>query len=185
MHQCIKFILFGMTLYMFRTVFPSMFRSSRLYIQQQAYVKHLASRQQYLFDSCMYSLELLMMHGKTVGNMQSVIPNKINLILWCILLVLLQKYNTKHGPMNVKGIYISTCNWQYYWIRPVIPVTYRLHSRCIPVAYRLHSCCIPVAYPLHSGSIPVAYRQHTGSIPHKKLFLFSNISFKKFRSLNT
>jgi len=32
---------FGMTLYMFRTVFPSIISSSRLYIQQQAYVKQL------------------------------------------------------------------------------------------------------------------------------------------------
>ena len=32
---------FGMTLYMFRTVFPSIIRSSRLYIQQQAYVKQI------------------------------------------------------------------------------------------------------------------------------------------------
>jgi len=32
---------FEMTLYMFRTVFPSIIRSSRLYIQQQAYVKQL------------------------------------------------------------------------------------------------------------------------------------------------
>jgi len=53
MNQCIKFIYFGMTLYMFRTVFPSVIRSSRLYIQQQAYVKQIESRQQYLFDSCM------------------------------------------------------------------------------------------------------------------------------------
>jgi len=30
---------FGMTVYMFRTVFPSIIRSSRLYIQQQAYVR--------------------------------------------------------------------------------------------------------------------------------------------------
>ena len=57
---------FGMTLYMFRTVFPSIIRSSRLYIQQQAYVKQiplsncssisfpLASRQQYLFDICLF-----------------------------------------------------------------------------------------------------------------------------------
>jgi len=30
---------FGMTLYMFRMVFPSIIRSSRLYIQQQAFVK--------------------------------------------------------------------------------------------------------------------------------------------------
>ena len=32
---------FGMTLYMFRTVFPSIIRSSRLYIQQQAYVRQI------------------------------------------------------------------------------------------------------------------------------------------------
>ena len=30
---------FGITLYMFRTVFPSIIRSSRLYIQQQAFVQ--------------------------------------------------------------------------------------------------------------------------------------------------
>ena len=33
---------FGMTLYMFRTAIPSIIRSSRLYIQQQAFVKHIA-----------------------------------------------------------------------------------------------------------------------------------------------
>jgi hypothetical protein len=46
--------------------------SSRLYIQQQVYVK-----QQYLFTytcCCMYSLELLMMDGKTVRNTYTVIP---------------------------------------------------------------------------------------------------------------
>jgi len=32
---------FGMTLYMFRTVFPSIIRSSRLYIQQQAFFKQI------------------------------------------------------------------------------------------------------------------------------------------------
>ena len=42
MHQCIKCIYFRMTLYMFRTVFPSINRSSRLYIQQQAFVKQTA-----------------------------------------------------------------------------------------------------------------------------------------------
>ena len=41
MHQCIKFNYFGMTLYMFRTVFPSIVSSSRLYIQQQAFVKQI------------------------------------------------------------------------------------------------------------------------------------------------
>ena len=61
-----KFIYFTMTLYMFRTVFPSIIRSSRLYIQQQAFVKQilfyccqlacgypLASREQYLFEKCL------------------------------------------------------------------------------------------------------------------------------------
>jgi len=33
MHQCLKFILFGVTLYMFRTVFPSIIRNSKLYIE--------------------------------------------------------------------------------------------------------------------------------------------------------
>ena len=32
---------FGMTLYMFRTVFPSAIRSSRLYLQQKAFVKQI------------------------------------------------------------------------------------------------------------------------------------------------
>ena len=41
LHQCLKFILFDVTLYMFRTVFPSIIRSSRLYIQQQANVKQI------------------------------------------------------------------------------------------------------------------------------------------------
>ena len=31
----------GVTLYMFRTVFPSIIRSSKLYILQQAYVKQM------------------------------------------------------------------------------------------------------------------------------------------------
>jgi len=43
MHQCLKFIYFGITLYMFRTVFPSIIRSSKLYIQQQTFVKQLLS----------------------------------------------------------------------------------------------------------------------------------------------
>ena len=40
MHQCIKFY-FGMILYMFRAVFPSIIRSSRLYVQQQSFVKQI------------------------------------------------------------------------------------------------------------------------------------------------
>jgi hypothetical protein len=43
MHLFLKFIYFCITLYMFRTVFPSIIRSSGLYIQQQAYVKYTAT----------------------------------------------------------------------------------------------------------------------------------------------
>ena len=38
MHQSLKFIYFGTTLYMFRTLSPSIIRSLRLYIQHQVYV---------------------------------------------------------------------------------------------------------------------------------------------------
>jgi len=41
MLYCLKFIYFGTTLYMLRTVFPSIIRSSRLYMQQQAHVKQI------------------------------------------------------------------------------------------------------------------------------------------------
>jgi len=65
---------------MFRTVFPSIIRSSRLYILQQTYVKQILLTACYQADSsicltyalcCMYvySRELLMMDGKTVRNM--------------------------------------------------------------------------------------------------------------------
>jgi len=39
MHQFLSLFYFGTTLYMFRNVFPSIIRSSRLYIQQQVYVQ--------------------------------------------------------------------------------------------------------------------------------------------------
>ena len=53
---------------MFWTVFPSITRSSRLYIQHQVYVKKILLPACYTF-CCMYSLELLVMDGKIVQNM--------------------------------------------------------------------------------------------------------------------
>jgi len=74
MHQCIKFILFFIdTLHVSDglSVHHQQFKTVRTATKQillaSGYL--LASRQQYLFDSCMYSLELLMMDGKTVRNM--------------------------------------------------------------------------------------------------------------------
>jgi hypothetical protein len=61
MHNISNLFYFGTTFYMFRTVFPSIIRSLRLYTQRQVYVKQvlwlLASKQ------------LLMMDEKTVRNM--------------------------------------------------------------------------------------------------------------------
>jgi len=54
MHQCLKCILFAVTLHMFRTVFPSITRSSRLYIQQQAYVRQILASA--------YEMELMEFH---------------------------------------------------------------------------------------------------------------------------
>ena len=44
---------FGMTLYMFRSVFPSIIRSSRLYILQQAFVKQILLFACYHTDTCL------------------------------------------------------------------------------------------------------------------------------------
>jgi hypothetical protein len=87
---------------MFRTVFPSINRSSRMYIQQQVYVKQIplpacqrerdGTQLHFVLASnsicltytccCMYILELLVMGEKTVRNMKCY--SKINLRNWCI-----------------------------------------------------------------------------------------------------
>ena len=40
MHNISNLLYFGTTLYMFRTVFPSIIRSLRLYVQHQVYVQY-------------------------------------------------------------------------------------------------------------------------------------------------
>ena len=81
MHNISNLFYFGTTLYMFRTVSPSIIRSLRLYIQHQVYVIQVL----WLLASCllasshrtcmtyiwcsMYILRLLMMDGETVRNM--------------------------------------------------------------------------------------------------------------------
>ena len=58
MHNIPNLFYFETTLYMFRTVFPSLIRSLRLYIYLMLY----------------YTLRLLIIDGKTVRNMYSVVP---------------------------------------------------------------------------------------------------------------
>ena len=80
MHRCIKFILFwNDTLHVSDSlsVHHHEFKNAHAatgICQTDTAVCLLASRQQYLFGCCMYSLELLMMDGKNTQNMQSVIP---------------------------------------------------------------------------------------------------------------
>jgi len=65
----------------------------------------LASSQQYLFDICLlqYVQSLTPDDGRK-DRLKHVkcYSNKINLRHWCIWLVLLQRYITMRGPMNVK-----------------------------------------------------------------------------------
>jgi len=82
MHLLSHIICSCKTLYMFRTVFPSIIRRSKLRIQQRYMSNscccqfHLipdnSRQQQQLFDiyrCCIRSFELLIMDGKTVRNM--------------------------------------------------------------------------------------------------------------------
>jgi len=73
MHNISNLFYFGTTLYMFRTISPSIIRSLRLYIQHQVYLIQflwlLASKQPQNLYGMMYSLRLLMMDRKTVRNM--------------------------------------------------------------------------------------------------------------------
>ena len=95
---------------MFRTVYPSIIRSSRLYLRQQAYDKRilLSARQQYLFDKCL----LLYVQSWTPDDGRKDSPkhvechSKIKWIWyigassWCYY----RNNITIHGPMNVKSI---------------------------------------------------------------------------------
>jgi hypothetical protein len=63
MHNILNLFYFGTTLYIFRTVSPSIIRSLKLYIQRHT-VQVL-----WLLACCMYSLRLLMMDEQTVRNM--------------------------------------------------------------------------------------------------------------------
>jgi len=67
MHNISNLFYFGTTLYMFRTVSPSI-RSLRLASKQPPSLYDI-----YLM-LCMYSLRLLMMERETVRNIQSVVP---------------------------------------------------------------------------------------------------------------
>jgi hypothetical protein len=78
--RCTIFRVYWISLYMFRTVFPSIIRNLRLYTQHQVYVIRERNSTSYPLASsqltcmtytwcCVYSLVFLMMDGETVRNM--------------------------------------------------------------------------------------------------------------------
>jgi hypothetical protein len=79
---------------MFRTAFPSIIRSSRLHIQQRAYVKQLL-----LPAASGNEMELFHLRPKHVECFTRI----NNLRNECTLLVLPYEYITMHRPMNVKN----------------------------------------------------------------------------------
>jgi hypothetical protein len=120
MHQCIKFILFGVTLYMFRTVFPAFIRSSRLYIQQpNRYCSLLASKQTavsvWQMPVAVCTIFILERHSicfgrsfrPSLGVQDCTYSNRLMSNRYCRLLASgnemeLWKYIKMHGSMNVK-----------------------------------------------------------------------------------
>jgi len=69
MHQCIKFILFWSNTLHVSYGLSVHHQELRLYIQQQAFVRQVLLSACFCLTyacCCMYSLELLMMDGKTI-----------------------------------------------------------------------------------------------------------------------
>ena len=125
MHSFLKFI-FGIGLYMFRTVSLSITRGLALYTQQQVQVIQvmLTACQQAVSITCMtytyccvYSARPLMMDRDIVRNLYSPIP-KINSRNQGFSLVLLYEYITIQGPQNVKLVRLSKCYFVplHFWL---------------------------------------------------------------------
>ena len=108
MHQCLKFILLEWHTTCFRRSFrpSSGVQDCTDCCQTDTAVCLLASRQQYLFDKCLllYVQSLTPDDGRKdcLKHVECHSKIKINLIRWCMWLVLLYEYITMHGPVNIK-----------------------------------------------------------------------------------
>ena len=134
---------------MFRTVFPSIIKSSRLYIQQQAFVKQtfllLASKQTAVSDVCL----LLYVQSWTPDDGRKERPkhvqcysSKINLIHRCIWLFLLYKYTSiRVRPERViewPSCLLARWWWRrrrrrrwWWWLWLVVGVRLEIWSSCL------------------------------------------------------
>ena len=93
-HNISNLFYFGTTLYMFRTLSPSIIGSLRLYVQHKVYVIQvlwlLASGNEMERSSISFPLRLLMMDGQTVRSMSSV---KLDVCLSVHRCICVQKKN--------------------------------------------------------------------------------------------
>jgi len=135
MHQYIKLFYFGMTLYMFRTVFPSTIRSSRLYIKATGICQ--TDIAEYLFDKCLLLLCTVLNSWwwteRPSETCRVSFQNKINLIHWCNCSVLLQKWSSLRACSTFTPADISYHTGNYI-IKPVVIIPYdktKFHSRPI------------------------------------------------------
>ena len=97
--QCFTVSLFCKTLCMFQTGFPSIIRNSKMHIQHQAFVRPI------LLPASSLTSQLLMMDGKTVWNMQSILQG---IFFWKVASCWLYSANilVKLGPMNGKLFFV-------------------------------------------------------------------------------
>jgi len=102
MHQCINFILFRNDALHVSDGLSVIIRSTRLYIQQQAYVKQTAVSVWHKPVAVCTVLKSWWWTERPSETRRGPFQNKKKFIHWCILLVLLQKYITMQGLMNVR-----------------------------------------------------------------------------------
>ena len=128
------YFYFGMTLYMFRTVFPFIISSSRLYIQlsDRYCCLLLASRQQYLFDICL----LLYVQSSTPDGRQKDHPKHV------VSFQNKNKFDTLVHLVGYTYSMVQSPSWEAIWFAgsQEIPrisrnpkVHYRTHKRPPPV----------------------------------------------------
>ena len=111
MHQFPKFI-FGIKLYMFRTVPLFIIRSFSLYTQQWYMSANL-----YDIHHCyVYSEKLLMMDRRTVRNMQNFISFDVLLTAHLSTILAINQLNAQNSSFIISLLYSSTCFEHYVLI---------------------------------------------------------------------
>ena len=113
MHQILKFILFWNNIYMFRTVFPSIIKSSRPYIQQQVYVKQIMLPA-YFNSKWMINRKLIASSTLTQTNAESFLEHRSFQCSWQDCIVLLNKIKCKGDIYDILMRKSCKKSWTYF-----------------------------------------------------------------------